>query len=178
MLTTDLEQQKMTNEELAAAKAELVSTKENLEEQNKDLSKTVNYASVIKVSEIDVQGFKLKENGKATKRGSAKNIDQLQICFQTTVNEVARPGREQFFVRLINPVGETMAIEELGSGIMTSNKTNEKIRYTQIKEYDYAQDETQLCLMWEPNVSFQEGEYTVEVYNKGYLAGTGAFKLR
>lgn len=178
MLQTDLEQQKMTNEELAATKAALVSEKEDLTNRNQDLTKTVNFASAVKVEDLEVNGLATKGSGKAVKKTAAKNIDQLEICFNTTVNEVARPGREYFYIRLISPTGETLAIEELGSGIMTSSKTNEKIRYTQVKEYEYSNDASRVCANWAPNSPFQEGTYQVEVYNKGFLVGTSTFKLK
>lgn len=177
-LSTDLETTKMANEELNQAKTTLASENEKLSGENKNLTKTVNFASVVKVKEVDVTGYKTKDSGKPVKKTNADNVDQLKVCFHTTVNEVAKPGKEVFFVRIINPVGETLAIEELGSGIMTSSRNDEMIRYTAVKEYDYAQDETQLCLLWEPNVPFQKGTYEVEIYNKGFLAGSGTFTLK
>lgn len=178
MLQTDLEQQRMTNEELAATKAALVSEKEQLDARNQDLTKTVNFASAIKVEDLEVHGLATRDSGKAVKKTAAKNIDQLEICFTTTVNEVATPGREYFYVRIISPTGETLALEELGSGIMVSSKTNEKIRYTQVKEYDYSNDASNICANWSPNAPFQEGTYQVEVYNKGFLVGSDTFKLK
>ena len=81
-------------------------------------------------------------------------------------------------MRVINPTGETLAIEEMGSGIMSSSVSNEQIRYTKVQEYDYSNDATQLCFKWAPKTSFDPGTYQVEVYNKGYVAGTGAFTLK
>ncbi|MCB0641102.1 MAG: hypothetical protein KDC44_05655 [Phaeodactylibacter sp.] len=178
MLTSDLESSRENNEALTAEKAMLVSEKTDLEASNRDLTKTVNYASVVKVKNLDVTGMKMKGSGKYSSTKSAKNVDLLQVCFETTVNEVTKPGREQFMVRIINPVGETMAIEEMGSGTFTNSSTNQQIRYTQIKEYDYANDESELCFEWDPNVPFQSGTYTVEIYNKGFTAGSSTFELK
>jgi len=59
------------------------------------------------------------------------------------------------------------------------NKSGEEIRFTQMKELDYGNEDVQSCLVWAPtNASFMKGEYTVEVYNKNYPAGTGTFKLK
>ncbi|MCB0621370.1 MAG: hypothetical protein KDC43_20760 [Saprospiraceae bacterium] len=171
MLETDLTQQRTANEELNTEKAQLVSA-------NEDLSKTVTFASVVKVDNIEAVGLKVKDNGKTAKKSLAKNVDQLQVCFNTTINEVTTAGREQFFVRIINPVGETIAIEEQGSGIMTSSQTNEQIRYTQVKELNYNNDKQEVCFSWESTLPFQKGTYEVEIYNKGYLAGTGNFTLK
>jgi uncharacterized protein (DUF3084 family) len=178
LLVSDLDQQRMANEELSATKAALVSEREELSVRNQDLSKTVNFASMVKVDKIEVTGLSTRDSGKTVKKTAAKNVQQLEICFNTTVNEVARPGQEYFYVRIINPNGETLAVDNLGSGILTSNRTNEKIRYTQVKEHEYSNDASRVCANWTPNAPFQAGVYQVEVYNKGFLAGAGSFKLK
>jgi myosin heavy subunit len=177
-LTSNLDSARVRNMELSSAKAALTSEKEILEEDRARLAQKVNIASVVKVSNVQAEGLKLRSNGKAVARKTAKNIDQLQICFQTTANQVTEPGVEQFFIRIINPTGETMAIEDLGSGMFTNNASGEQIRYTQIKETDYDRDQQNLCMQWSPNQPFQEGTYNVEVYNKGYLAGSTSFRLK
>ncbi len=171
VLQTNLQQTIIEKQQLDEARAVLVSEKE-------ELAKTVQLASVIKVKDIQVTGLKTRSNGKTAKRNVAKSIDQLKVCFTTTVNEVTRPGVEKFFIRIINPVGETMAIDDLGSGVIVNKKTGEEIRFTQVQEYDYVNDETQLCFLWEPGTSFQKGTYEVEIYNKGYLAGKSSFSLK
>ena len=159
------------NESLYTAKAQLVSERE-------ELSKAVQVGSVIKVKDIVVNGMKLRKSGKTAEKSSAKRVDQLKVCFTTVANDVVQPGTEKFFIRIINPKGETLAIDDLGSGATVDNKTGQEVRYTQVKEYDYANDETQLCFVWKPNMAFQSGNYSVEIYNKGHLAGAGEFELK
>ncbi len=171
LLETDLQSKITENQELDQARAVLVSEKEKM-------AKTLHLASVVSVKNVEVTGLKLRSGGKTAKRNTAKSIDQLKVCFTTTVNQVAHPGLETFHIRIIDPRGETLAIDELGSGVIINAKTGEEIRFTQLKEYDYENDETQLCFLWEPNTTFQKGKYDVEIYNKGYLAGTGKFSLK
>ncbi|MEL6863869.1 MAG: hypothetical protein AAFP19_05595, partial [Bacteroidota bacterium] len=147
-------------------------------EEKSVLAKKVNIASVVKVDNLNVSGEKIRKNGKPVKKKSAKSVDRLKICFNATSNQVVESGNEQFFVRIINPLGETLAVEDLGSGVMTNAASNEEIRYTQVKELDYGNDEVNACMFWEPNTSFQKGTYEVEIYNKGYLAGKGSFTLK
>mgnify|MGYP000565292290 CR=1 FL=1 len=77
----------------------------------------------------------------------------------------------------IDPTGETLAVEDLGSGVLTNN-SSEEVRYTKVKEIDYSNDNVDACMLWEPNLPFQKGEYQVEIFNKGFLSGQGAFKLK
>ncbi len=159
------------NESLSTVRAQLVSEKESL-------AKAVQTGSVIQVKDIEVVGMKVRKSGKTTEKANAKRVDQLKVCFTTVANDVVRAGTEKFFIRIINPKGETLAIEDLGSGSITNNKTGEDLSYTQAQEYQYENDETQLCFLWRPNVAFISGKYNVEIYNKGNLAGSGEFELK
>ncbi len=178
VLQTNIQSERLTNENLSAEKAVLVSKKEELELTNDNLNKKVNYASVIRVTDVSGIGMKLRNSGKMVKKTYAKNVEQVQICFNTTANDIAPIGGEEFLVRVINPIGETMAVEELGSGVFTDSKTKDKIRYTQKTNMEYERTEENSCISWVPNAPFSKGVYEIEVYNKGYLAGTGSFMLK
>ena len=177
-LTYTLEEQKKMNEELATAKTVLVSEKEKLTSENTTLAKKVNIASVVKVNNIDVNGYRIKSSGKEVDRKQAKSIDGLRICFDVAENIVAESGVEQFYVRIINPTGETQALENLGSGVLINQVNNEEIKYTSLKGVKYENKQQNTCMNWQPNIPFQNGKYTVEVYNKGYLSGTTSFELK
>lgn len=177
-LTTNLEETKKVNEELSTAKAVLISEKEKLATENTTLVKKVNIASVVKVNNIDISGYMIKSSGKEVDRNRAKSIDGLRICFDVTENTIAESGVEQFYVRVINPNGETQALENLGSGVLVNQANNEEIKYTSLKGVKYENKPQNTCMNWQPNIPFQEGTYTVEVYNKGYLSGTTTFQLK
>jgi len=178
-LAENLDSAQVKNQMLAGENTTLSTEKQRLADERNRLADKVNLASVIKTPKIDVTPLKEKNSGKTVKKKFAKNTDQLKICFRTSENKVAQPGTEQFFVRIITPVGETMAIDGLGSGKIYSRDTGEEVLYSFVKEYDYAQDETEICHNWDPNLgAFSKGKYTVEIYNKGHLAGSGEFLLK
>ena len=172
MLTADLQNKQAENEMLNDARTQLVSEKEAL-------ASKVNLASVIKMKSMKVEGMKVKSSGKAVATKRAKQVDKVKVCFTTLDNDVVSPGTERFYIRLINPRGETLAIEDMGSGTITNKATGEEIRFTQYEEVDYNNEEANSCLYWQPtNLAFSAGTYTVEIYNKGYLAGMGSFSLK
>ncbi len=177
MLAGDLEAQRMSNEELSAAKAALTSEKDRVERERTMLAKKVDRASMIAVQSVEVTGLKRKSDGKTTKKNYADNIDQLQVCFNTTTNEVAENGKEVYYIRILSPLGETLAVEELGSGVFVA-ADNEQIRYTMNKEFSYNGTPQKMCAVWTPNQPFSKGKYEVEIYNKGYLAGKGSVVLK
>ncbi len=195
----DIETLKMQNQELGKTKQQLMQERDTLDRtlrtkitentelsdarallvsETEELAKSVKIGSVIQVRDVRVEGLKVRSNGKVKQKASAKRIDQLKVCFTTVANEVAQPGLEQFHVRVINPKGETLAVAEAGDAFMTNEKTGEEVHFTQSTETQYANDEQFLCLTSKPDVSFSSGKYVVEVYNKGYLAGTGSFELK
>ncbi len=177
-LSTSLQKRASENEELLTAKAALVSENEQLAEDRARLSSKVNIASVIEIENIEVDGIKTRRSGKGVTRKRAKNIDHLQICFTTTSNQVAEPGLEEFFVRIVNPLGETLAIDAMGSGVFNNKSTGDAMRFTKIKEIDYDRKSGNYCVKWAPSNPFQEGNYDIEIYNKGYLAGSTSFELK
>jgi predicted nuclease with TOPRIM domain len=177
-LTQELTTQKSVNQDLETAKAALVSEKSQLETERTALSEKVNFASVVKVSEISAQGFSVKDSGKLSKKSYAKNVEQLKLCFKAAANKVAASGNEKFYVRIINPIGETVAIDDQGSGVMKSKETGDEIRYTQVLNEDYDNEEKSICMNWSSPTAFQKGNYEVEIYNKGFLAGKGTFRLK
>jgi len=171
-LHSNLQNKVAENEALSSVKAQLVSEKDAL-------TGKVNIASVIKMKQLTAVGQKVRGSGKVKDENSAKNVDQIKVCFTTLDNEVAKPGVEKFYVRIVNPQGETLAIENMGSGMITNKKTGEEVRFTKVEELDFSNEEVQSCMIWAPvTPSFSKGDYSVEVYNKGYLAGTGSFKLK
>ena len=170
-LATNLEAQSNENQQLKEYQTKLVSEKE-------DLARSVRLGSVIKVKEISVTGLKVGKNGKTAERRSAKRVDRLNVCFTTMENEIVEPGTETFYIRIINPKGETLAIDDLGAGVLQNTATGEEVRFSQAQEYEYANEETQLCFNWEPGLPLQSGKYDVEIYNKGYLAGKSTFELK
>lgn len=171
-LNTNLETERTATQQLTSEKAMLVSERE-------ELSKKVSIASVVKVGGLEVSGQKLRKSGKSVSRKNAGNVDQINICFETTENQVIEPGTEVFYIRIINPLGETLAVDDMGSGVLTNSANGEQVRYTIAKEVQYNRDVNKYCLNWAPtNAEFQKGTYDVEVYNKGYLAGRSSFTLK
>ena len=177
-LSNDLEDQRKSNEELSQARAILASEKETLSESNEKLSTKVDMANAIKINFLEVNGFQLRSNGKLRKKSRAKNIDLLRTCFTTETNMVTSAGEKEFFVRMINPQGETVAVENSGSGVLTNKLDNTQIRYTASGVVVYDNKDTNACIDWQVPNKLTKGIYGVEIYNNGFLVGQGSFKMK
>ena len=177
-LAVQVEESQKMNDELNTAKAALISEKEVLTQENENLSAKVNAASVISVGNITIKGIKLRDNGKEKARTRADKINHLKVCFDLDDNNVAESGIEQFFIRILNPEGETMTFENFGSGIMMDGQTGQQIQYTLIKGVQYNNEAASTCFDWAPEIDWAPGEYGLQVYNKGFLVGESAFALK
>lgn len=177
-LNTDLNMQMETNANLTQERAILVSEKEQLSSSNERLTQQVTQASSIKVASLEANGQKLRRSGKAVTRREASNVDRIEVCFNTTTNEIAGSGMEEFHLRIMSPQGETLAMDQQGSGTFVNQGTGESIRYTLKDDTEYDSTPTQMCMIWSQEQEFLPGNYTVEVYNKGYLAGTTVMRLK
>lgn len=165
------------NEALSDDRTKLSSEKSRLESQNVVLSSKVNKASVVEIANIEVNGYKVSDSGKESKKRYANNIDRIKICFDAGANKVADPGQEVFYIRVISPIGQTIAVEDMGGGILNL-ADGDQVRFTTTASFDYNQEKVNKCVIWDPGMPLEKGTYQIEIYNKGHIAGIGTFKLK
>ncbi|HMS69155.1 MAG TPA: hypothetical protein PKD18_13500 [Saprospiraceae bacterium] len=177
-LATNLESERIAKEEIAQARAILASEKEGLSKTNETLSSKVDMANAIKVNFMEVTGFEVKGNGKLDKESKAKNVDLLRFCIKTETNLVTPAGKKKFYVRVISPTGETVAVEDSGSGVLTNKLDNTQIRYSTSGDVEYNNTDTNACIDWTLAQAITKGMYDVEIYNNGFIVGKGNFKLK
>lgn len=177
-LTEEVEVNEKKIADLDSAKALLVSETEELGADNKVLSTRVDMAEAIKINFLEVKGYDVKDEGKLSEKTKAKKVELLRTCFKTESNLVTKAGPEEFFVAYTGPTGETLYVEDLGSGALTNKLTGEKVRYTASGTIDYANEDLNACLDWRPNFKLNSGIYKVDIYNNGFQVGKGEFKLK
>ncbi|MBL7815292.1 MAG: hypothetical protein JNL70_09785 [Saprospiraceae bacterium] len=178
-LQTDLTKEKAEKEQVITQKTAVEAEKSRVEAERAVLAKKTEMGSVVKVAQLSIQGFKVRESGKEKERTHAKNIDRLKFCFKAVDNQVVDPGRETFYLRIIDPTGVAIATQSSGGGVLKLSNGKE-VQYTTTKEIDFKNQGEDVCAIWDAkgNTNLPKGKYTLEVYNKGYLAGTNAFELK
>ncbi len=152
--------------------------KKKLEKQNEQLFAKTNQASALKIKDLDVKGYSVREDGSYNRKRKARNIEVLKLCFDIVPNDIAEKTEQEFFIRLIDPSGITLYDEYSGSGIMIKSKDKTEIKYTKKYYVNYSGYDENFCLVWPKTIDLQKGTYNVEVYSRGYLSGSGKFKLR
>lgn len=179
---TELQQkysvEKQVNEELVQARAVLAAEKDKLAIKNDELNVKVDIAEAIKINSLEVQGYKVSDGGKEKKKSRARNINMIRVCFLTETNIVAPAGDTEFQLRIIDPLGETMIVDNLGGGILTDKLTNTQVRYTTSGIMNYQNEDTRGCIDWDVPFKLARGVYDIEIYNRGFMVGKGDYKMK
>lgn len=176
-LNGDLTSEKQLTSELTETRAVLMSEKEMLTEKNAALADKVEVGSAIKINWMSLEGGEVKDDGSWRRRKIAKRSKTLRTCFRTETNVVVPAGEEEFYLRIVGPGGETIATDDMGSGELVNKLTGETVKYTMTGTLTYNNEDTEACMDWDPSSQVTKGAYSVEIYNKGYMVGQGAFKL-
>ncbi|MGB0982754.1 MAG: hypothetical protein ACPG19_01870, partial [Saprospiraceae bacterium] len=160
--------------------AEVVTQKAKVEEEKENLSKKVSRGGVLSVRNMNVQALKIRRSGKEKETSRAKYVEKFNICFDVIKNELTEAGRNKFLLRIINPVGETIAVEQRGSGTFSNQEeSGTSTRFTKTATFDYNNEAPNICIDWiQEEKLANKGEYTFEIYNRGYLAGSKVIKLK
>lgn len=172
------------NAELTEIKArlevDLSSEKEvtaSLTEEKEYLSEKFELGSLLQADELTAVGIKVKDSGVEKEISKVKNVEKIMVCYQTGENKVREEGEVKMQLRLISPNGETMFVEQQGSGSFTSKENGEEIRYSKEASFAFDGANKKVCIYWSENIS-QEGMYTAEMYQEGYLLGVKKFELK
>ena len=176
----DFTKERAEKEQVITAKTAVESEKAKIEAEKAVLAKKTEIGSVIKVTNISTVGYAVSEKGKEKEKTQAKNIDRLKWCFEALENRVTDGGSETFYIRVIDPTGVAIGTTAGGGGVLKLNDGKE-VQYTTIKTMDFKGDPTRdVCITWDSkgNAQLVKGEYTFEIYNKGYLAGRTVFPLK
>ena len=178
-LQDNLTKEQAEKQEVITAKTAVETENAKIQAEKAILAKKTEMGSVVKVAQLSIQGFKVRESGKEKERTHAKNIDRLKFCFRAVDNQVVDPGSETFYLRIIDPTGVAIATQSSGGGVLKL-KDGKEVQYTTTKQIEFKNEGEDVCAIWDAkgNTNLAKGKYTLEVYNKGYLAGTNAFDLK
>ncbi len=139
--------------------------------QNEELSKTVEIAQKLTISNLKTAAYKLRSSGKQIETDKARKADILKISFTIAENKVAKQGDKTYYIQVIdsknNVLGEKQT-ENFGDNSLTySFQTT--VKYEN-KSVNVSQDL--------PGKSFEKGTYFVNVFDKGELVSKSSFSLR
>lgn len=157
---------KLSSENVALRKNVVTQTKraEMAEEKADEMALRVRQGSVIRARDIKL--IPLSANDKEIKRG-IKRAARMRADMVLSANDIANPGARNVYIRITAPDGYIMATEELKS----FNYQGDNLVYSAMREVDYQNSDLSVSIYYNGS-DFAEGEYTVDVYVDGHLAGS------
>ncbi|MDK2977961.1 MAG: hypothetical protein PWP52_675 [Bacteroidales bacterium] len=148
---------------------QVVSTKNELEETNKDLSGKVEMASVLRTE--NVRATPLNRRGKENNR--INKIEKIQIDFTVKENVLAEPGERTFYVRIAGPDDYILAKSEED----LFEFQGQEIVYSAKRPVDYLNEKIDVTIYWDNNGALIPGNYDVYIFADDYEIGTTSFQI-
>lgn len=148
---------------------QLAETKELLEGQ-------VEVASALRAFEINATPIRLRGRGREEETDRARRTDRIRVCFTVAANPVASPGNKNAYVRIANPDGNIL---RLGDGDRYAFTIGEDtLQFTMRGQFNYINEDTNVCLDWDKQEDFEEGMYLVSLFTDEFRLGETLFSLR
>jgi hypothetical protein len=148
---------------------EVVSTKNELEEENKDLSGKVEMASVLRTENL--RAVPLNRRGKENNR--INKIEKIQIDFTVKENVLAEPGERTFYVRIAGPDDYILAKSEED----LFEYQGQEIVFSASRPVDYLNEKIEVTIYWENNGALIPGSYDVYLFADGHEIGVTSFEI-
>jgi hypothetical protein len=176
---------KLTNENktLNEEKVVLVADKTKLTEDlaittsaKVDLEKKVDVASTLNASNIMITPINVKKNGREKESTVAKRVDKLVVSFDVD-NRIAQAGTTDVYVLVIGPDGQPIKPESTG-GTFTTRESGEMTFTAKVPVEIEAAHRKNVEFAFAPGSNFQKGNYTVQIYQNGFLIGESTKELK
>lgn len=180
---------KAENQQLTASNQQLSTEKDTLTHRNTNLNQNLTAtteaknameeeASTLHASGFNIAAINVKSNGKESETTKAKKADLLRISFYLDENRITKTGSKSLYMVVKGPDGNTVTIPSAGSGTLQTKQDGE-ITYTTAINVDYEQGKrVPVTYDWHQNSKYQQGDYTISIYNNGYKIGEGTKTLK
>lgn len=143
---------------------------DKLTEERAELAARVDKGAELRAKGVTLVGLSQKD--KETNR--AKRVRKLRTCFTLMENAIAVSGVKQLYVRIFGP-DEVLLANAEGT---TFPSGSEQLTFSAVRDVDYQNADTEVCIFYGEDASFVKGVYRVEVYCDGVLIGSGESTLR
>jgi hypothetical protein len=141
------------------------------------LEKQVDIASTLNATNIAIVPVDVKSNGKEKITTTAKRVNKLLIKFDVN-NRIAQSGSTDVYVVVTGPDGKSVIAPTNGSGTFTTREEGDK-SFTAKVPVDFETAKTKnVQFAFTPGSAFQQGNYTIQIYQNGFKIGEGTRELK
>lgn len=139
--------------------------------QNEELTKTVEKASKLNITNLQTAAYKLRSSGKQVATEKARKADVLKISFTINQNEVAKPGERTYYVQIIDSKNNVLGEKK------TEAFGDKSLTYSFVTTINYENKPVQVT-QDVPGENFEKGTYFVNVFDKAELVSKSSFTLK
>lgn len=147
---------------------------DNLAKENEDLNAKVKVGAALKTSNITINAYKVKNNGKSTLVTRASTADKLVVNFSIVSNTLAEKGYHTAYLRVFDPAGNLIISRE--NDLFEAE--GQKMQFSSKIEFNYADDNATLSIDWLNPKKFSKGIYSIILYTDGFVMGKSQITLR
>jgi myosin heavy subunit len=141
------------------------------------LVQKVDVASTLNANNISITPVDIRHNGKEKVTTTAKRVSKLVISFDVN-NRIAQTGTTDVFVVVTGPDGKPISVQALNSGTFTTRDNGDKAFTAKLPVDIETAKKKNVQFAFTPGNNFQEGNYTIQIYQNGFLIGEGARELK
>ncbi|MFM7234271.1 MAG: hypothetical protein ACKO7B_21140 [Flavobacteriales bacterium] len=132
--------------------------------------------SVLSAGEFQNLALRERNSGKSVDTDRAKRTETIKSCFNIRKNTIAKPGKRVLQMAIVGPDGQVLSGKKSG----TTTVNGAQIQYSESREVEYQQADTDVCIYFTANEGFEykEGTYKINIYESGSLIGSSTITLR
>lgn len=152
---------------------ETIRTVDSISMQNEALATIVTKGQALKISKLNGEGVKVRNNGKIVSKDKASQIDKLRTCFTINANDIAEKGDKLLFIQVINPKNNVLGEKS------TVTFEDKVLTYSATSNVYYENDELDVCVL--VNVTEEDmvtGTYHVNVFDGPRLVANSTLQLK
>lgn len=141
--------------------------------QNQELENQVQKAAVLQLSDLKAEGVYIKNNDEINVTSKASKTEQIRICFNLLENALAKSGKRDIYVQVINPKNNLLGAKKL---ISFGDKN---LNYSALSTIDYQNQKTEMCILFAISPQKRvEGRYVINVFDGENRMATDTFILK
>jgi myosin heavy subunit len=176
-LTSDNQSLTQDKVQLTQDNTSLTSDLQTTTAVKQDLEKKVEIASTLNATDIAITPVDVRSNGKEKITSTAKHVNKLLVSFQVT-NRIAQSGMTDVYICITGPDGKTMLVPASGSGTFTTRDDGDKSFTAKVPVDFQMSQKKNVEFAFAPADKFQQGSYTIQIYQNGFKIGEGTRELK
>lgn len=143
-----------------------------LEAANLDLSEQIKTAAVLRLSNINISGIRVRSSGRTEVDNRARRINHVHIVFNLADNPLMELGEVDLFIRVIDPNGNLKTKEG-----QVFDLAGNPMQYTEKNRINFTNQGESYSIDWIDSQGFKKGTYTVVLYTEKSTLGHSSIIL-